>query len=1049
MKKTLKIFTKSVIALLLLIVVGVVITMWFVLTPKRLTPIVSNQANKLLNCEVKVETVDLTFFKTFPKLGLHVENLTLINPVKGAQSDTLAHFDDFIATIDHKEWRKNKSVVLNEIYLKNGTANVYVDSLGDTNYDIYQATEDTIEDEEKSSSELPKLIDIQKVEIENLKAHYIDEQSKTQAKVTNLNFSIRAKYQKASGNAKLNLNIDNVQYSVNDSSQMAANIDDFSFSVDGSMADNMLEGLVTTEIKSISFSTKDTAYLDSTNLRLNAPLSIDMDDESITLTKTELAINTLEFVLDGWAKRGTDSDIEMDMNLITETWGLDDIFALIPEDYQHLVSDVNFDGDIQISGRANGFYNDTSMPIINTNLRVINLNGTYADLPYTFANTNADINLDLNTNTDKADVIINNLSTILNNNALKCSGSIRDATGLQQCDLSLLAKIDLQELKSFLPDSLNVDMSGKADCNFNIKAKLDDLVKTDLTKIKSKGRIDFTDLHVLYQDSMYVESPSLSLGYQVPSPNMADNIAFNELIQTTLLSPEFNIKMIDSVNTIAKATSADLTLGLSNVMDTSVPPSMGLNFAFDKFTAEMDTINAEIIKPNGYASYYQPKADDKVSLNLSYQSDGIHAILGEYASINTEFITVLANATRDTTQENSLLEWNPNVNVNFNSGKIQLADLLYDVNIPQIKFDFTPEEFYIENSRFEIGASDFNLKGSIKNFDNYFRDEGLLTGNLDFISEEADIDQLMALVDGLGTQDSSETETPDPEMAEDTSDESDPDPFMVPKGIDITLNVNVEKSYVNNSQLNDLGGTLICKDGTLVLKQMGFTNDAGRILLTAIYRPERRNHLYTGVDLHFLDVNISEMLEIVPELDTVVPMLKSFAGRAECHIAGEMYMKSNYDIKYSTLRGAFAIEGKDLVLLDNETFDNISNKLMFNNKTENVIDSMDMQLTVFRKEVDLYPFLIHMDKYKAVVSGRYNLDQRYNAHIETLAPVRLALQVKNSEEDPDELAYKLVKKKYKNMYKPEKATAIQERTLYLKKLISDSLKENVDKYDTE
>lgn len=1039
------------IALLLLIIIGVVITIWLVLTPARITPVVTNQANKLLNCEVKLGSVDVTFFKTFPQLGLHVENFTLINPVKGAQSDTLAHFDDFIATIDHKEWRKNKSVVLNEIYLKNGAANVYVDSLGNTNYDIYQATDETNEDEEKTSSELPDFIDIQKIEVENIKANYIDEQSRTKAKITNLNFSIRAKYRKADGNAKMNLDIDNVQYSVNDSSQMSANIDDFSFFIDGSIADNMLDGLVKTEIKSISFSTKDTAYLDSTNLRLNAPLSIDMDDESITLKNTELAINRLEFVLDGWAKRGTDSDIEMDMTLVTEAWGLDDIFALIPEDYQPLVSDVNFDGDIQISGRANGLYNDSSMPVINTHLKVSDLNGTYADLPYTFANTNADIDLDLNTNTDKADVIINSLSTSLNNNALKCSGSITDATGLQHCDLSLLANLNLQELKSFLPDSLNMDMSGKADCHLNIKARLDDLANTDLSKIKSDGQISFTDLHALYEDSMYVESPDMTLGYQVPSPNMADNDLFDELIQATLSSPEVNITITDSVNTLATATAADLTVGLSNLMDTSLQPSMGLDFAFDRLFAKMDTMQAEIIKPNGFASYYQPENVENASLSLSYQSSGIHAILGDYASINTEFITVLANATRDTTQENPLLEWSPNVNVNFNSGKIQLADLLYDVNIPQIKFDFTPEEFHIENSRFEIGASDFNLKGSIQNFDKYFRDEGLLTGNLDFISEEADVDQLMELVDGMGIKDSSSTETatPDPEMAEDTSSDSDADPFMVPKGIDITLNVNAEKSYVNNSQLNDLGGTLVCQDGILVLKQMGFTNDAGRILLTAIYRPERRNHLYTGVDLHFLDVNISEMLEIIPELDTVVPMLKSFAGRAECHIAGEMYLKSNYDIKYSTLRGALAIEGDNLVLLDNETFEKISSKLMFNNKTENVIDSMDMQLTVFRKEVDLYPFLIRMDKYKAVVSGRYNLDQRYNAHIETLAPVRLALQVKNDPENPKELDYELVKKKYKNMYNPDKATAIQERTLYLKKLISDSLKANIDKYDTE
>lgn len=1052
MKKALRVIKKSMIALLLLLVVVVGVAMWLVLTPARLTPIVTNQANKLLTCDVKVGSVDVTFFKTFPKLGLHVENLTLINPAEGAQSDTLAHFDDFIACIDHKEWRKNKAVVLNEIYLKNGAANVYVDSQGNTNFDIFKAKEE-VQDEDTSSTELPDVIDLQKINIENFTANYIDKQSNTEAKIVNLNFSVDAEYKKTAADAKIMLDIENVQYTVDDSSQMTANIDDFTFSVEGDLNNNLLDGLVKTEIKSIYFSTNDTAYLDSTNVYLNAPLSIDMDDESITLKNTEFAINTLEFVLDGWAKRGADSDIEMDMNLITDRWGLDDIFALIPEDYQSLVSDVNFDGDIQISGRANGIFNDTAMPVINTNLKVNNLNGTYADLPYTFANTNADIDFDLNTNTNDADLIIKNLSTVLNNNAIQCSGSIDDAMGEQLCDLSLQANLNLQEVRAFLPDSLNVDMYGLADCHFNVNAKLDDLANTDLSKIKSDGLITFTNLNAVYEDSMYIESSKLAVGYKLPSPNMASNKDFHELIQATLSSPELNVKMIDSVNTIANLTSTDLTLGLSNVMDTSLPPSLGLDFAFEQINAEMDTVQAKITQTKGSASYYQAEEDKGVSLNLSYQSNGIHCTLGEYATLNTDFIFVSANARQDTTQENPLLEWNPNVHVDFNKGEIHVADLLYDVSIPQIKFFFTPENFLIENSRFEIGGSDFNLAGNVQNFDKYFKGEGLLVGNLDFISEEANIDELMAMVDGLGSKDTStnvaEEEIPDMEIAEAENTESDAEPFMVPKGINISFNANIVKAHFNESQLHDLGGTLICKDGTLVLQQMGFTNDAGRILLTGIYRPERRNHLYTGVDLHFLDVNIAEMLKIIPELDTIVPMLKSFDGRAECHMAGEMYLKSNYDIKYSTLRGAFAIEGQDLVVLDNETFDMISSKLLFKKGTENVIDSMDMQLTVFRKEVDLYPFLIHMDKYKAVVSGRYNLDQKYNAHIETLAPIRLAVNVKTNNEDPEKTDVELVEKKYKDMYNPEKATALQERTLYLKKLIADSLKENVDKYDLE
>lgn len=121
----------------------------------------------------------------------------------------------------------------------------------------------------------------------------------------------------------------------------------------------------------------------------------------------------------------------------------------------------------------------------------------------------------------------------------------------------------------------------------------------------------------------------------------------------------------------------------------------------------------------------------------------------------------------------------------------------------------------------------------------------------------------------------------------------------------------------------------------------------------------------------------------------------------------------------------------------------IASKLLFKKKTENVIDSLSVEMTLFKDEIDLYPFLIVMDKYKAVISGRHNMDNRFNYHIsvtDTPLPVRLGLNVSGT---MDELKYKLVPCQYKHLYNPKKQGALEERTLRLKKLISESLKENV------
>ena len=74
--------------------------------------------------------------------------------------------------------------------------------------------------------------------------------------------------------------------------------------------------------------------------------------------------------------------------------------------------------------------------------------------------------------------------------------------------------------------------------------------------------------------------------------------------------------------------------------------------------------------------------------------------------------------------------------------------------------------------------------------------------------------------------------------------------------------------------------------------------------LTAMYKTPRKNHIYAGFDYHMLDIDIEALMKMIPDLDSIMPMLKSFKGKAEFHIAAETYMDSLYNPKKSTIRGA-------------------------------------------------------------------------------------------------------------------------------------------------
>jgi len=241
----------------------------------------------------------------------------------------------------------------------------------------------------------------------------------------------------------------------------------------------------------------------------------------------------------------------------------------------------------------------------------------------------------------------------------------------------------------------------------------------------------------------------------------------------------------------------------------------------------------------------------------------------------------------------------------------------------------------------------------------------------------------------------------------------------------------------------NIKGNVRVNDGILLLDEIILATPAARMQLTAMYRTPRKNHLFLGLDYHLFDVEIGELLDMIPDIDTLMPMLRSFGGKGEFHIAVETYLDSLYNLKKSTLRGASSISGNDLVLMDGETFSEIAKLLKFNKKTENRVDSLSAEFTIFRDEIDVYPFLIVMDKYKAVVAGRHNFDLSFNYHISVVdspLPFKLGVDITGN---LDDMEYKLVKCKYAEYYRPVSRQTVENKQLELRKMIRDALTQKV------
>ena len=279
---------------------------------------------------------------------------------------------------------------------------------------------------------------------------------------------------------------------------------------------------------------------------------------------------------------------------------------------------------------------------------------------------------------------------------------------------------------------------------------------------------------------------------------------------------------------------------------------------------------------------------------------------------------------------------------------------------------------------------------------------------------------------------------------------------MIPKGIDLTLYTNLSKVDFNDHTFNNVGGDISIKDGVMILQELGFSSKAAEMQLTAIYRTPNVQDRFMELDFHLLDIEIDELIDIVPSVDSIMPMLKALSGKAQFHFAAQTYLEPDY-VTYGplypqmfTLMSNAVIEGANLQVLDCEMFDEIKRKLLMSKDAKPVIDSLDVEIQVLDGKVDVYPTRIKMDRYEAILSGRHNIDAglscNYNISlVKCPLPIRLGVTISGPLEDIANFPVRHIKvgrAKYDKLYKPEKGKA-EEAIMRRKNAIMEAGRANV------
>ncbi len=230
----------------------------------------------------------------------------------------------------------------------------------------------------------------------------------------------------------------------------------------------------------------------------------------------------------------------------------------------------------------------------------------------------------------------------------------------------------------------------------------------------------------------------------------------------------------------------------------------------------------------------------------------------------------------------------------------------------------------------------------------------------------------------------------------DTAEEIDYDTvpmslIEIPANLNCKLSLKMDTIKFAGLKMNDFKGDVTAQNSTLSIVDLQTSSNVGDLKLNATYNCNSDEKAKAGIDVIGTNITVENLLNAFPMVDSILPMLSSFEGKLDCELSAITDLDAQMEPMLPTLKTACYINGKDLVLLDGETFTTVAKYLLFKKKTENVIDNMSVEFTIDSSLLNIYPFTLSMDKYKVAVSGEMDFDFKYSFHISLLEPKGLPI----------------------------------------------------------
>lgn len=680
---------------------------------------------------------------------------------------------------------------------------------------------------------------------------------------------------------------------------------------------------------------------------------------------------------------------------------------------------------------------------------------------------------------------------------LKLSGSGTDLLG-EDPKLKVKGSLHavLKDLMTFVPDSLDIDASGDINAAIEGDAFLSQLNMYKFSEAKLTGEVKGSAINVAMPSdelNAYVRALDIKLGPEDQKSRRDTTVSWK------MLAIRGNIDSLSFVYGNLKARGKDLNITAKSSAeahtDTTQVHHVGGIFRAKSLMADDGAGSRIMLRETSNSFRISPDKEDSTIPILTFTSR--NKMIAAKMGVNRAGLKdakIIASATLHKTPEvkgprpglrkgniqrrrqeddfrkqdisirlddemaKYFKEWDFRGSIKVDGGFIATPYFPLRNRLNGFHGRFNSDKVSIKEFSIASGKSDISAEGELSGMRRMLAGGkgGMLNLNLNVHSDNIDADELLRaynaglrfeekVTDRQGEEMSDEQYQESIALDSDATDDVPMATVVVPGNLRATLNLNTKNIKYTGLQIDSLKAKAIIKDRCVQITETEAKSNMGDISFNGFYASRSKKDIKAGFSIDFKDITAEKVISLMPAVDTLMPILKSFHGLLNCEIAATSQLDTNMNLMMPTINGILRITGDNLALKNDAMFQSLAKKLLFKNKKEGKIDHMSVEGIIADNVVEVFPFVLQMDRYTLAMSGVQNLDMSFRYHVSLIkSPFLIKLGLDLYGTDFDHMKFSLGRAKYKDPNVPVFSKVIDDTKINLVSSIENIFKKGVD-----